>query len=116
MCKYEMSETSTVEDTQRTRFCPQTDRRMDEQGETSMHPFNFVEQGYNKKYEMDKTSENSGGALNTESQARINYLIMDIHKWVLDDHNSIMTIHGRYSKLWISKIQRWTCIIEYWHP
>ena len=49
MCKYEMSEASTVEDTQRARFCPQTDRRTDEQGETSIHPFNFVERGYNKK-------------------------------------------------------------------
>ena len=116
MCKYEMSEAtcSSVEDTQRTRFCPQTDRRTDEQGETTIHPFNFVERGYNiKRNKMDKTSENSGGALNTESQTRINYLVMDIHNWVLDDHNSIMTFHGGYSKLWISKIQRSTCIIEY---
>ena len=27
MCKYEMDPTSIVEDTERTRFCPQTDRR-----------------------------------------------------------------------------------------
>ena len=27
MCKYEMDQTSIVEDTERTRFCPQTDRR-----------------------------------------------------------------------------------------
>ena len=61
LCKYEMSAASTVEDTHRTRFCPQTDRRKDEQGETSTHPFNFVERGYNKKtYEMDKTAVNSG--------------------------------------------------------
>ena len=39
----------------------------------------------------------SGAALNLESQTRINPLIMDIHNWVLDDHNSIMTIHGRHS-------------------
>ena len=36
-------------------------RWTDEQGETSIHPFNFVERGYNKKnYEMDKTAENAG--------------------------------------------------------
>ena len=31
MWKYEMGPTSIVEDTERTRFCPQTDRRKDEQ-------------------------------------------------------------------------------------
>ena len=31
MCKYEMDPTSIVEDTERTRFCPQTDGRMDGQ-------------------------------------------------------------------------------------
>ena len=36
MCKYEMDPTSMVEDTERTRFCPQTDRRTDGQGETSI--------------------------------------------------------------------------------
>ena len=30
---------SIVEDTERTRFCPQTDRRTDRQGETSIPPF-----------------------------------------------------------------------------
>ena len=35
MCKYEMDPTSIVEDTERTRFCPQTDR----QGETSIPHF-----------------------------------------------------------------------------
>ena len=29
MCKYEMDPTSIVEDTERTRFCPQTDRQTD---------------------------------------------------------------------------------------
>ena len=29
MCKYEMDPTSIVEDTEQTRFCPQTDRRLD---------------------------------------------------------------------------------------
>ena len=50
MCKYEMDLTSIVEDTKRTRFCPQTDRRTDGQGETSIPPFNFVSKqgGYNK--------------------------------------------------------------------
>ena len=45
MCKYEMDPMSIVEDTERTRFCPQTDRRTDGQGETSIPPFNFVEAG-----------------------------------------------------------------------
>ena len=31
MCKYEMDPMSIVEDTERTRFCPQRDRRMDGQ-------------------------------------------------------------------------------------
>ena len=31
MCKYEMDPTSIVEDTERTRVCPQTDRRTDRQ-------------------------------------------------------------------------------------
>ena len=42
MCKYEMDPTSIVEDTERTRFCPQTDRRTDGQTdgrrETSIPP------------------------------------------------------------------------------
>ena len=29
MCKYEMDQASSVHDTERTRFCPQTDRRTD---------------------------------------------------------------------------------------
>ena len=43
MCKYEMDPTSIVEDTERTPFCPQTDRRADGRAETSIPPFNFVE-------------------------------------------------------------------------
>ena len=47
MCKYEMDPMSIVEDTERTRFCPQTDGqtdgqmdgRTDGQGETSIPPF-----------------------------------------------------------------------------
>ena len=31
MCKYEMDPVSIVEDTERTQFCPQTDRWMDRQ-------------------------------------------------------------------------------------
>ena len=42
MCKYEMDPTSIVEDIERTRFCPQTDRR---QGENILPPFNFVAAG-----------------------------------------------------------------------
>ena len=36
MCKYEMDPMSILEDTERTRFCPQTDRRKDGQGDTSI--------------------------------------------------------------------------------
>ena len=48
MCKYEMDPTSIVEDTELTRFCPQTDRRT--YGQTDKvkplyPPFNFVEAG-----------------------------------------------------------------------
>ena len=45
MCKYKMDPTSIVEDTERTRFCPQTDRRTDGQGETSkqeIHPLSIT--------------------------------------------------------------------------
>ena len=44
MCKYEMDPTSIVEDTKRTRFCPQTDRRTDKV-KPVYPPFNFVEAG-----------------------------------------------------------------------
>ena len=43
MCEYEMDLASIVEDTERTRFCPQTGRRTIK---TSIPPFKFVEQGY----------------------------------------------------------------------
>ena len=39
MCEYEMDPMSIVEDTGRTRFCPQTDRRTNRQGDTSIPPF-----------------------------------------------------------------------------
>ena len=39
MCKYEMDPMSIIEDTERTRFCPQTDRWTDGQGDTSIPPF-----------------------------------------------------------------------------
>ena len=52
MCKYEMDPMSIVEDTERTRFCPQTDRWTDGRtdGQTDKvipvyPPFNFVEAG-----------------------------------------------------------------------
>ena len=38
MCKYEMDPTSIVEDTERTRFCPQTDKV-----KPLYPPFNFIE-------------------------------------------------------------------------
>ena len=50
MSKYEMDATSFVEDTERQRFCPQTNRRTD--GRTDRRtrwnqytPFNFMEVG-----------------------------------------------------------------------
>ena len=49
MCKYEMDPMSIVEDTERTRFCPQTDRRTDGQGNTSI-PFQLWWSGGYKKY------------------------------------------------------------------
>ena len=47
MCKYEMDQASIVEDTGRTRFCPQTDRRTNGQTDRRTRrnqytPFNFV--------------------------------------------------------------------------
>ena len=39
MCKYELDPTSIVEDTERTPFCPQTDRGTDGLGETNIPPF-----------------------------------------------------------------------------
>ena len=48
ICKYEMDPTRIVEDTERTRFCPQTDRRTDKQTDKvkpAYPSFNFVEAG-----------------------------------------------------------------------
>ena len=48
LCKYEMDPMSIVEDTERTRFCPQMDRRTDGQGDTSIPPFQLCwSGGYN---------------------------------------------------------------------
>ena len=44
MCKYEMDPTSIVEDTERTRFCPQTDRW------TRWNPFQLHWSGEYKNY------------------------------------------------------------------
>ena len=46
MCKYHMDPTSIVEDSEQTRFCPQTDRQTDKV-KPVYPPFNFVEAGYN---------------------------------------------------------------------
>ena len=46
MCKYEIDPMSIVKDTERTRFCPQTDRRTDGQTDKVIPvypPINFVE-------------------------------------------------------------------------
>ena len=45
VCKYEMDPISIVEDKERTRFCPQTDRRTRWNQYT---PFNFIEPAYKK--------------------------------------------------------------------
>ena len=47
MCIHEMDPASIVEDTERTRFCPQTGRRMDGQTRWNQYTlrFNFVEVG-----------------------------------------------------------------------
>ena len=48
MCKYEMDQTSIVEDTEQTRFCPQTDRWTDERMDKVKPvypPFKFIEAG-----------------------------------------------------------------------
>ena len=48
MRKYEMDLMSIVEDTEQTRFCPQTDKRTDGQTDKVKPvyaPFNFVEAG-----------------------------------------------------------------------
>ena len=51
MCKYEMDPMSIVEDTERTGFRPQMDRRTDGQGDASIPPFNFIEAGgYNNDW------------------------------------------------------------------
>ena len=48
MCKYKMDPMSIVEDTERTRFCPQTDKRTERRRDKVKPvypPFNFVEAG-----------------------------------------------------------------------
>ena len=48
MCKYEMDPMSIVEDTEQTRFCPQTDGQTDRRTDKVKPvypPFNFVEAG-----------------------------------------------------------------------
>ena len=46
-------ETSIVEDTERTRFCPRTDRRTDGQGDTSIPPYQLRWSGGYKYLEMN---------------------------------------------------------------
>ena len=61
MCKYEMDPSNIVEDTEQTKFCPRTGRRIciltdgqtDGQGETSIPPFNFVAaSGHNRSFQQ----------------------------------------------------------------
>ena len=60
MCNYEMDPTSIVEDTERTRFCPQTDTRTDKV-KPVYPPFNFVEAGgiMNEDLYVDTTCMNN---------------------------------------------------------
>ena len=46
MCKYEMDLAGIVEDTDRTRFCPQTDRRKDKV-KPAYPPSTSLSEGYN---------------------------------------------------------------------
>ena len=66
MCTYEMDPMSIVEDTERTRFCPQTDRRMDGQTDKVIPvypPINFVEAGGIITFSgTDKQQQNCGFA------------------------------------------------------
>ena len=49
-----MDPASIVEDTERARFCTQTDKRMDEQGETSVPPSTLLSRGYNKPIKSEQ--------------------------------------------------------------
>ena len=71
-------------------------RRKDEKVETSIHPFNFVERGYNKKkrYEIDKTAVNSQKCKLWGvcwGDLRKNYIvIIPSHcTWIFLNHNSL---------------------------
>ena len=56
MCKYEMDLAGIVEDTDRTRFCPQTDRRKDKV-KPAYPPSTSLSEGYNYfwSHESEKT-------------------------------------------------------------
>ena len=56
MFKYEMDPMSIFEDTERTRFCPHTDRQTDGQTRWNQYtPFNFVEQRYKNRRKLAYT-------------------------------------------------------------
>ena len=48
MCKYEMDPASIVEDTEQTRFCPQTDRRTADKVKPVYPPSTSLSEGYKK--------------------------------------------------------------------
>ena len=58
MCKYEMDPTSIVEDTARTRLCPQTDRLTDGQtdGQTRRNQYTPFQIGWSGGYNVDLSS------------------------------------------------------------
>ena len=53
MCKYEMVQARILEVTERTRLCPQTDRRTDGRRETGIPPFQIRWSGGKTKYNED---------------------------------------------------------------
>ena len=66
MCKYEMDPTSIRDDTKRTRCCPQTDRRTDGQGETSIPLFQLRWSGGYNKCDTSSNKQTRGCLINNQ--------------------------------------------------
>ena len=84
MYKYEMDSTSIVVDTERTWFCPQTDRRQTDKVKPVYPPFNFVEAGV-QQVEVIGHNMKSQQTLHS-SPSQVSYVvsfmsILDIKKW-----------------------------------
>ena len=99
MCKYEIDQMSIVEDTERTRFCPQTDRRTnrrtdrrtDGQGDTSIPPFQLRWSGRYNKWVLN------------DSKLQTNSEIEYIHEEIIFLHSmgwnmwSLLCIQGHFN-------------------